>query len=65
MRVALVVFCAQVWTTNPSALAKIPVTSSAPQTVQPCGTDSSRHGERRRAATNAASISTSVKPIAS
>ena len=38
VRVALVERWAQVWTRKPSALAKMPVTSSAPQTVQPCGT---------------------------
>ena len=36
--VALVRRCAQVWARNASALAKTPVTISAPQTVQPCGT---------------------------
>ena len=36
--VALVRRWAHVWARNASALAKTPVTSSAPQTVQPCGT---------------------------
>lgn len=41
VRVALVRFWAHVWITKASALAKIPVTTSAPQTVHPCGTLSS------------------------
>src|SRR5262249_6126266 len=38
VRVALVRRCAHVCARNASALAKTPVTSSAPHTVQPCGT---------------------------
>ena len=38
VREALIRRCAQVWTRKPSALAKIPVTRSALQTVHPCGT---------------------------
>ena len=53
VRFALVRRCAQVCTRNASALANTPVTSSAPHTVQPCGTSSGRerrdreHRERR------------------
>ena len=48
VRVALVRRCAHVWARNASALAKTPVTSSAPQTVQPCGNGRSRERERDR-----------------
>ena len=46
VRVALVRRCAHVCARNASALAKTPVTSSAPHTVQPCGTLELAGGER-------------------
>ena len=60
VRVADVRRCAHVWTRKASALAKTPVTSSAPHTVQPRGTSRSpsASGDDERARRNAASIST-------
>src|SRR6266704_867728 len=49
VRVALVLRCAQLWTRKPSALANTPVTSSAPQTVQPCA--GARAGDRGKPGT--------------
>ena len=61
VRVALVRCCAQACTRNASALAKTPVTSSAPHTVQPCGTSTCPAATATTAKpTNAASISAVV-----
>jgi hypothetical protein len=66
VRVADVLRCAQVWTRKPSALAKTPVTSRAPHTVQPCGTPSSpRASATTPRPAQAAAISTNVKATAS
>ena len=64
VRVAVVRLCAHVCARNASALAKTPVTSSAPQTVQPCGTGRSPQASAIASRPpNAVSISTSVNAI--
>ena len=64
--VALARRCAQVWTRNASALAKMPVTSSALQTVQPCGSSTWPSATATTAKpANAASISACVNATGS
>ncbi len=66
VREALICRCAQVWTRKPSALAKIPVTSSAPHTVHPRGTSTWPSATATAAKpANAASISTCVNATGS